>query len=83
MVRPQLSDRILIVGPDNDGTHHSSDRIAQCPNRADNAGTANGRLIAAAPDLAEALQNLLTFIDTSQRDTAILNARAALEKAGL
>lgn len=42
---------------------------------------ANARLIAAAPDLLEALEALITAVDASMYGMAIHNARAAIAKA--
>lgn len=46
---------------------------------------ANARLISAAPDMAEALRDLLRMFSYTEPETAeaIVNARAALRKAGV
>lgn len=43
---------------------------------------ADAALIAAAPELLAALQELLTFTDDGSRAPALLNARAAIARAG-
>lgn len=48
----------------------------------------NAKLIAAAPDMAEALQTLTSFVErlvsqTNERKQIVAAARAALAKAGL
>ena len=45
----------------------------------------NARLISAAPDMAEALRDLLRMFSYTEPETAeaIVNARAALRKAGV
>lgn len=68
------SERLAIVGPNNDGKFTSSDRICNLPHRRNGEGKANGRLIAAAPELLEAAREFTK---------AAHDARDALNAAGI
>lgn len=74
-------DKMAVIGPGGE-----DDRICNGPYRADGAGPANMRLIAAAPDLLQGLRNLLDVeIHGSDQPwvicDAISAARAAIAKA--
>lgn len=75
--RPDFYKRIYSTdpGPDRDYT------IAFVRDADTAVRKANSQLIAAAPELYEALKNLLEDCDTDEGRISVLNARAALAKA--
>ena len=82
-------DKLAIVGPTNDRVSTASDRICNLPHRKNGEGEANADLIAAAPELLEALEAVLTVeipIVTMQEDwhrikPIVEKARAVIAKA--
>jgi hypothetical protein len=59
LVFSAFGNKMAVVGPENDGRITTSDRICNLPHRKRGEGEANGHLIAAAPDLLEALQAMV------------------------
>jgi hypothetical protein len=86
-VRSVYGDKLAVVGPANDGKHTTSDRICNLPKRG-GEGEHNLHLVAAAPDLLEALRAMVAanvpghgVPMTDAMREAYINARAVLAKA--
>ena len=74
-----ISDRVEIAGPEEGRRKHL---VASIYGFKLPEGQATARLIAAAPELFEALENLIDFLVHGKKNCqAILRAKAALAKA--
>jgi hypothetical protein len=82
-LKPQHTPGPWVVGPNGDTVNvPGKTRIAEISAQPDWQWTANARLIAAAPELLKALQNMLDFFEpTDRRSRACEAARAAIAKA--